>query len=329
MLFNSTSFNLLGEGRKIDYNKLIHYKNNKNMKKEQELTHHKAQDALIDIIYSDKIFNDKESFLVEISNLWMVFQSMESEKLKVFLNGAGFDETLFEQSLKNGSWFIANKLLELGVDPNVLSNERTAWTYFARGFDSIEREKNHIEHLFSNDNDNFLKLIEKLAPVVPAQDPKGWGSIQNIVALKNENLIIPSLCILLKAGHDINSIDNIGESGFLISCWKAHSEVVQWFVDHGANIEAKTVGGFDAWKMALRRIDDLFLKEDDEIKNIKKIIQTLDVLKNTKLNNETLLRIIDPKKNNNSSLHPLLLKWVYERNLEMPQKESFKSKIRL
>lgn len=195
------------------------------------------------------------------------------------------DISLFEMAVSGGRWNVCLDLLEHGANPALIfSNHRYLWSSLLNamtklGWSSLKEEV-YSKPLQAELEDFFL-FLQKVAPKTPPCSDKGeWGSVQNIVMLRNPYVVLPSLKILQSSGHSLDMQDSIGETGFLLACWQCDPELIRWFASQGVNLEAKTKGGWDAWAMTIR---DSTILPKYEPEFMPRLFEGLDALKETGL----------------------------------------------
>lgn len=197
-------------------------------------------------------------------------------------------ESLLEVAVKLGRWTLCHDLLDHGADPTQpFSSGRLIWSSLSSGLQKcgwVDYSKFLETCPPQKELSCFLDLVERVAKITPGHNPprgfepenqpNGWGSIQNASMLRNPNLTIPVLTRLVDAGHDINMKDEIGETAFLLAAWQCEPTLLSWLLEHGADPQAKTMGGWNAWSLTTRSCTG-----SDERKAISgQVFQSLQIL---------------------------------------------------
>ena len=240
------------------------------------------------------------------------------------------EPSLFEMATEEGHWRACLDLLKQGSDSSVpFSSGRYLWSSLLKsmirnGWIAIGKDNQNFKK--PDKLDQFLLFLEKVAPHTPASTGQGeWGSVQNIVMLRNPFIVEPALNILKASGHDLDMQDSFGETGFLLACWLANPKLIQWFSKQGVKIDTQTQGGWGAWEMMTRSSTLISKYEPDFEPQLFEALNTLNII--FPCESDLFQKIIEEKLHRLEDRIPFQ-KWLISHQLPQSKNTSGKS-IRL
>lgn len=113
-----------------------------------------------------------------------------------------------------------------------------------------------IAMLLARGADAKLTTRNGINPVMAAAG-LGTNESDGVGRRKTQKEAIDSMDLLLKAGVDINAIDNRGESAVFGAAQKGWDEIVQYLADHGARLDEKDKKGLTPLDAAMGRAGGL------------------------------------------------------------------------